>query len=78
MCDLAGSESVIKSQVSGSQITESSKINCSLHQLSNVINSLNKKSSHIPYRNSKLTRLLEKTLGGNAYTCILACAANEF
>lgn len=77
LCDLAGSENVKKTNVTGVHMLETSKINCSLHQLSNVISALNKKSTHIPYRNSKLTRLLEKSLGGNAYTCMLICASNE-
>lgn len=81
LCDLAGSENVSKSEVQGESLIESGLINKSLHQLSNVISALNEKrynkDIHIPYRNSKLTRLLEKSLGGNSYTCMLLCVSNK-
>lgn len=58
MIDLAGSEKVWKSQAEGESLEEAKKINLSLSCLGNVINALTTKSAHIPYRDSKLTRIL--------------------
>lgn len=58
MIDLAGSEKVGKSKAEGDSLEEAKKINLSLSCLGNVINALTTKSSHIPYRDSKLTRIL--------------------
>lgn len=71
--DLAGSERVSKTGASGKRLKEGGSINQSLLALSNVIKSLIKRSKHIPYRNSKLTRLLTSSLGGNARTAMVAC-----
>ncbi|KAM3179401.1 hypothetical protein ACTXT7_000705 [Hymenolepis weldensis] len=61
-----------KTQAEGQRLRESSKINLSLSTLGNVIFALaNGKSTHVPYRNSKLTRLLQDSLGGNSKTVML-------
>ena len=72
-CDLAGSEKVGKTNVSGQQLEEAKMINKSLSALGNVINALteDKKGGFIPYRDSKLTRILQESLGGNAMTCLV-------
>lgn len=73
LVDLAGSERIRITGAKGQRLAECKKINQSLGELSNVIASLSrKKSTHIPYRNSKLTRILEDSLGGNSYTSFIA------
>jgi len=73
LVDLAGSERQKKTNATGQQFKEACNINLSLVVLGNVIQALvEKNSSHIPYRNSKLTILLEDSLGGNAKTMMLA------
>lgn len=66
--DLAGSEKTGKTNVTGQTLEEAKMINKSLSALGNVINSLtdSKKGKHIPYRDSKLTQILQESLGGNA------------
>ena len=71
MVDLAGSERVSKSYAQGEALEEAKKINQSLSALGKVINSISKRSSHIPYRDSKLTRLLKESLGGNNKTTLI-------
>lgn len=72
MVDLAGSEKVTKSGVEGKRLDEAKNINKSLSALGLVINSLtDNKSTHIPYRDSKLTRILQDSLGGNSKTCLI-------
>uniref|UniRef100_A0A915LIW1 DNA polymerase delta catalytic subunit n=1 Tax=Meloidogyne javanica TaxID=6303 RepID=A0A915LIW1_MELJA len=71
--DLAGSERQSKTNAVGEQMKEATKINLSLSTLGNVISALaDAKSTHIPYRNSKLTRILQDSLGGNSKTCMIA------
>lgn len=73
MVDLAGSERQSKTGVKGTRLKEAAKINLSLSALGNVISALvDGKSTHVPYRDSKLTRLLQDSLGGNAKTVMLA------
>lgn len=71
VCDLAGSESAHKTQVSGTQLTEAGYINKSLLTLGRVIRALGQKKEHVPYRESKLTRLLSSALGGNSLTALV-------
>jgi hypothetical protein len=73
LVDLAGSERSSKTGASGARALEGIKINLSLTSLGNVISSLvDGKSQHIPYRDSKLTRMLQDSLGGNAKTVMVA------
>eukprot|EP00755_Sulcionema_specki_P012424 Sspe_Gene.51373::Locus_28526_Transcript_1_1_Confidence_1.000_Length_3695::g.51373::m.51373/K10396/KIF5; kinesin family member 5 len=80
LVDLAGSEKVGKTKAEGQQLEEAKLINKSLSCLGQVINALtDKKSTHIPYRDSKLTRLLQDSLGGNARTSlIICCSVSEY
>lgn len=74
--DLAGSEKVRQTGVTGVRLTETKKINWSLHELGNVIAALTdakRKDKHIPFRNSCLTRVLQDSLGGNCKTTLIAC-----
>ncbi|KAJ3292089.1 hypothetical protein HK104_005564 [Borealophlyctis nickersoniae] len=80
LVDLAGSEKVGKTGASGQTLEEAKKINKSLSALGMVINALTDgKSSHIPYRDSKLTRILQESLGGNSRTTlIINCSPSSF
>merc|ERR1719230_2335290 len=71
LVDLAGAERVEKTGVWGKQLEEAKLINKSLLSLGQVIVKLSEKASHIPYRDSLLTRLLQNALGGNARTTLI-------
>ncbi|XP_018406598.1 PREDICTED: kinesin-like protein KIF21A isoform X2 [Cyphomyrmex costatus] len=76
--DLAGSERLKRTGATGDRAKEGISINCGLLALGNVISALGdktKKASHIPYRDSKLTRLLQDSLGGNSQTVMIACVS---
>jgi kinesin family member 5 len=74
--DLAGSENVNRSEVSGVELLETQMINKSLSSIGNVIYALTDKNrSHIPYRDAKLTYLLQDSLGGNSRTILIATAS---
>ncbi|XP_014644158.1 PREDICTED: kinesin-like protein KIF7 [Ceratotherium simum simum] len=76
--DLAGSERVLKTGSTGERLKESIQINSSLLALGNVISALGdpqRRGSYIPYRDSKITRILKDSLGGNAKTVMIACVS---
>lgn len=76
--DLAGSERLKRTGATGERQKEGISINCGLLALGNVISALGDKSKralHIPYRDSKLTRLLQDSLGGNSQTVMIACVS---
>ncbi|CAN1775928.1 Kinesin-like protein KIN-7N, partial [Linum perenne] len=80
LVDLAGSERIAKTGAGGVRLKEGKYINKSLMALGNVINKLSdggKQRAHIPYRDSKLTRILQPALGGNAKTSIICTLAPE-
>ncbi|XP_039043495.1 kinesin-like protein KIN-7N [Hibiscus syriacus] len=80
LVDLAGSERIAKTGAGGVRLKEGKYINKSLMVLGNVINKLSngaKQRAHIPYRDSKLTRILQTALGGNAKTSIICTLAPE-
>jgi hypothetical protein len=74
--DLAGSERASKTGATGDGMKEANKINISLSALGNAISVLVEgKTSHIPYRDSSLTRLLQDSLGGNTKTIMIAAVS---
>merc|ERR1719446_1652773 len=78
LVDLAGSERAKRTGAVGSRFKESVAINSGLLALGNVISALGdpaKRGTHVPYRESKLTRLLQDSLGGNSRTWMVACAS---
>jgi kinesin family protein 5 len=75
LVDLAGSEKVGKTGASGNTLEEAKKINQSLSALGNVIKSLADGRGHVPYRDSKLTRILQSSLGGNTKTSLITAAS---
>lgn len=74
LVDLAGSERQARTGATGDRLKEAASINLSLSALGNVISALAAGNGrHVPYRDSKLTRLLRDSLGGNARTLMIAC-----
>jgi kinesin family protein 5 len=79
LVDLAGSEKVGKTGASGQTLEEAKKINQSLSTLGQCINALVERKGHVPYRDSKLTRILQESLGGNSKTTMIcACSPHPF
>ncbi|KAJ3370897.1 Kinesin-like protein kif21b [Kappamyces sp. JEL0680] len=79
--DLAGSERLKKTFAEGDRKKEGISINQGLLALGNVISALgdeSRKASHVPYRDSKLTRLLQESLGGNSQTLMIACVSSLY
>lgn len=77
--DLAGSERLKRTAATGERAREGIAINSGLHALGNVISTLSdpaRRAAHVPYRDSKLTRLLQDSLGGNAHTLMIACVSS--
>ena len=77
LIDLAGSEKVRKSGVRGQNLEETKKINLSLSCLGNVVHALTNGSDHVPYRNSKLTRILKDSLSTDTNTSIITTCSLE-
>lgn len=75
--DLAGSERASSTCNKGKTLHEGANINKSLLALGSCISALSDSKPHIPYRNSKLTRLLKYSLGGNCQTCMIVCLAPD-
>ncbi|XP_048585259.1 kinesin-like protein KIN-7I isoform X3 [Nematostella vectensis] len=78
LCDLAGSERLKKTHAAGDRLSEAQHINSSLLELGNVIHALAEaedKKTHVPFRNSTLTRLLQESLGGNCKTSLIVCVS---
>ncbi|KAK2561249.1 Kinesin heavy chain [Acropora cervicornis] len=76
LVDLAGSEKVSKTGAEGAVLDEAKNINKSLSALGNVISALAEGTkTHVPYRDSKMTRILQESLGGNARTTIIICCS---
>ncbi|KAJ4937193.1 hypothetical protein JOQ06_001774, partial [Pogonophryne albipinna] len=75
LVDLAGSEKVSKTGAEGALLDEAKNINKSLSSLGNVISALAEGTAYIPYRDSKMTRILQDSLGGNCRTTIVICCS---
>lgn len=75
LIDLAGSERLKKTKAEGTRKEEGVQINLGLLSLGNVISALSDGAGHISYRDSKLTRILKDSLGGNSHTLMIACVS---
>eukprot|EP00516_Mucochytrium_quahogii_P000190 CAMPEP_0203759928 /NCGR_PEP_ID=MMETSP0098-20131031/13260_1 /ASSEMBLY_ACC=CAM_ASM_000208 /TAXON_ID=96639 /ORGANISM=" , Strain NY0313808BC1" /LENGTH=926 /DNA_ID=CAMNT_0050653253 /DNA_START=219 /DNA_END=2999 /DNA_ORIENTATION=+ len=77
MCDLAGSERISRSNATGDRLKEAQSINKSLSSLADVFAALSKKSSHVPYRNSKLTHMLQPCFAGEGKTMMIVNLSSD-
>ena len=77
LVDLAGSERIKHTNAEGARLKEGQMINKSLLALGSVIQKLSEKQAHIPFRDSKLTRILQNSLGGNSRTIAICCISPE-
>lgn len=77
LVDLAGSERASRSGAVGLRLDEAKKINKSLSALGNVINAITEGMPHVPYRDSKLTQLLQDSIGGNSRTVLVICCSSD-
>lgn len=77
LCDLAGSERVSKSEATGQRLAEAAAINKSLSSLGQVFTALRTGQLHVPYRNSKLTHILQPSLGGDAKACLFVMTSPD-
>ncbi|CAM9864901.1 unnamed protein product, partial [Ectocarpus sp. 8 AP-2014] len=77
LVDLAGSERAGKTGAEGKRLEEANSINVSLHTLGRVIRTLSENGPHVPFRDSKLTRLLQESLGGNSRTVLIICCSPD-
>ena len=75
MVDLAGSERIAASGVTGARLAETKAINKSLSALGDVVAAIGAQERHVPYRNSKLTHLLQNCLGGHSKVLMVCCAS---
>ncbi|KAK9835062.1 hypothetical protein WJX81_008045 [Elliptochloris bilobata] len=75
LVDLAGSERLKRTKAEGARQAEGININRGLLELGNVIKALAAREAHVPYRNTKLTRMLQDSLGGNSRTVMIACVS---
>lgn len=75
LVDLAGSERIARSEATGERLVEAAAINKSLSALGQVFTAIAQSAPHIPYRNSKLTHLLQDSLGGDSKTCMFINAS---
>ncbi|XP_029472795.1 kinesin-like protein klp-3 [Rhinatrema bivittatum] len=77
LCDLAGSERISKTEATGQRLVEAAAINKSLTSLGQVFTALKNNTLHVPYRNSKLTHLLQPSLSGNAKACVFVNVSTD-
>jgi len=75
LVDLAGSERIARSEATGERLVEAAAINKSLSALGQVFQAIGASSPHVPYRNSKLTHLLQDSLGGDSKTCMFIASS---
>lgn len=76
--DLAGSERILKSGAVGTAINQAVAINESLTALGRVITALSRKASHVPFRDSALTKLMSASLKGKSFTTTIICIADDY
>lgn len=77
LIDLAGSERAAKTNAQGQGLSEAGSINSSLLVLGRVISAIVAKKQFVPFRDSKLTRLIQNSLGGNANSLLIVCVSSQ-